>query len=75
MNKTSIAPGAKVAEFQSLLVESQAASYLGLRNPGSLRNMRCKGYGPKFVQMGRFIRYRIKDLDQWIEESLRDPAA
>lgn len=49
-----------------LLDTPAAAAYLGME-AGTLENWRYKGYGPKFVHLGRAVRYDIRDLDAWIE--------
>jgi predicted DNA-binding transcriptional regulator AlpA len=33
----------------------------------SLRNWRCQARGPSYVKMGRSVRYRLKDVLEWIE--------
>jgi hypothetical protein len=55
----------------SLLNESQAASFLGF-TPRALQAWRCRGGGPVFVRVSaRAIRYRRRDLTKWVEERLR----
>lgn len=44
----------------------QAADYLGLA-VSTLNKWRCHGSGPSFVKMGRSVRYRRKDLDQYMK--------
>lgn len=39
----------------------QAARYLGL-DYRSLQNMRQRGAGPRFVRVGRQVRYHIRDI-------------
>jgi excisionase family DNA binding protein len=43
----------------------QAAAYLGL-SPNTLNRWRYTGDGPRFVKLGRAVRYRIEDLDEWV---------
>jgi excisionase family DNA binding protein len=45
----------------------RAAQYLGLSLP-TLTRMRVDGDGPKYVKMGRAVRYRIADLDAWMAD-------
>lgn len=45
----------------------QAAGYLGLA-VSTLNKWRCHGGGPVFVKMGRAVRYRLSDLDQFIAD-------
>lgn len=44
-----------------LLDTRQAAELLGM-SVGGLENMRAKGIGPKYIRVGRAIRYRRSDL-------------
>ena len=44
----------------------QAACYLGLA-VSTLNKWRCYGDGPLFIKMGRSVRYRLKDLNDYIE--------
>jgi Helix-turn-helix domain len=43
---------------------SDAATYLGL-SLWWLKNARRKGTGPAYLRIGRTIRYRVTDLDEW----------
>lgn len=50
-----------------LLDEEEAAVYLGAK-PSTLRIMRCKGKGAKYIKTdGLGIKYDIRDLDAYIE--------
>jgi predicted DNA-binding transcriptional regulator AlpA len=57
------------------LRERQAARYIGLTERG-LRELRLKARGqavaqaPRHYKIGRLVRYRKCDLDQWIMERL-----
>lgn len=54
-----------------LIKEQEAASYLGY-TVRALQNWRVRGGGPKFVKVSaRSIRYRRRDLIDWIESHLR----
>ena len=46
--------------------EKDAAAYIGL-TPAYLRKARRLGKGPNYLRLGRTIRYRIRDLDAWLE--------
>ena len=48
------------------LNEYEVAALIGFAVP-SLRNWRCLGKGPPYVKMGRSVRYRLKDVLEWIE--------
>lgn len=49
-----------------LLTEIQAAELLNL-STRTLQAWRIKGGGPRFLKLGRAIRYRIADLNTWLE--------
>ena len=49
-----------------LLNTRQAAEFLNL-SPTSLVTLRCRGGGPEFVRLGRAVRYRMADLEAWVE--------
>jgi hypothetical protein len=48
-----------------LFIEKEAAQYL-TRSVSSLRRARKTGIGPKFVRIGRSIRYAKTELDNYI---------
>jgi len=52
------------------LTTDEAADYLGLQK-STLEAWRCRGGGPRFVKLGRAVRYRARDLDDWIESRTR----
>jgi excisionase family DNA binding protein len=45
---------------------ARAAAYLGV-TASTLRSWKTKGTGPKYYRAGRLIRYRVAQLDAWIE--------
>jgi excisionase family DNA binding protein len=55
----------------SLLDPKQAARILGL-SVRTLERHRIAGTGPRFARLGRLVRYRQNDLDQWVESNLRN---
>lgn len=48
------------------LTTPQAAAYLGVQ-PATLEQWRWSGRGPRFIKMGRACRYRLVDLDSYME--------
>lgn len=52
--------------IESLLNEQQVAEILGLAC-ATLRKWRCTGEGPKFRKIGRAIRYRVEDIQAFID--------
>lgn len=61
-------PTFQIAPGKSLLTAKQAAEYLHVREQ-TLNNWRQIGRGPRFVRMGRLIRYRLSELDKFVEEN------
>lgn len=57
-----------------LLTSDEAASVLGVP-VATLRTWRSRrrGYGPRAVQVGGSIRYRLPDLLAWIDDHTEDP--
>jgi len=51
--------------MQPLLTQRQCAEALAL-SERTLERFRVSGVDPKFVRMGKSIRYRLSDVDAWI---------
>jgi excisionase family DNA binding protein len=49
----------------TLLTQREAAEELRL-SERTLERLRVTGEGPKFIRMGRSIRYRFADIEAWI---------
>jgi len=59
---------ANVVDKDRLVNEIDAAKYLGVSHR-TLQNWRIRGGGPRYVKIGqRTVRYRVRELDAWIEE-------
>lgn len=57
--------------FDSLIDERVAAKFVGY-TIRALQNWRVRGGGPRFVKVSsRSVRYRRRDLVEWIESRLR----
>ena len=56
-----------------LLTAKQAARYLSISTKW-LANQRWQGTGPKFIKVGGAVRYRVSDLEQFLEEAVVQPA-
>lgn len=58
-----------------LLNDKQAAEYLTV-SAGTLSVWRSTGrYALPFVKVGRMVRYRLTDLDAWLDARARDNGA
>ena len=51
-----------------LVNDVKAAEALGL-SASWMRQQRIKGLGPKFVKLGRTVRYRVSDLAEYVDSS------
>jgi len=49
-----------------LLNETNAARYIGF-TAAALKVWRRTGRGPAFIRTGRAVRYRLSDLDAWLQ--------
>ena len=57
-----------------LLTESQVAEILR-QKPDTLRKQRKTGRGPKFIRLGRDIRYSVPDLEEFLNARVEGPDA
>ena len=48
-----------------LMPQSAVALRLGI-SERTLERKRCDGTGPKFVRVGRLVRYTARDLESWL---------
>ena len=49
----------------------QLAEYLG-NEVNTCEGWRLKGIGPRYIKVGRLVRYRIENVDLWIESQTRN---
>lgn len=56
-----------------LLDTAQAAHHLGY-SVSALETWRCEGKGPKYLKLHRRVRYRLSDLDAWLDAGTIEPA-
>jgi len=57
-----------------LLTPEAAGAFLGGDRPistATLADWRCKGIGPRALKVGRLIRYRMADLEAWLESRVQ----
>ena len=53
-----------------LLSEKELAAAVGAAT-ATLRNMRSRGEGPRFIKFGRLVRYRWSDVETYIAASTK----
>jgi predicted site-specific integrase-resolvase len=54
-----------------ILTEVQAAELLGNISPKTLQSWRVSGRGPVFIKVGRLVRYRLADLEMFLQQNRR----
>jgi excisionase family DNA binding protein len=60
-----------VRQTKELVDDTDAANILGV-SPGTLSVWRSTGrYGLPFVKVGRNVRYRVSDLNAWLDKRTR----
>jgi len=55
----------EMKDFDTPLSESEAARMIGMSVSG-LRKFRRNGSGPRFIRLGRIIRYLASDIQAWL---------
>ena len=62
---------APLPPFKLKLMDSvQLAEFL-TNKPNTIEGWRIKGMGPKYLKIGRLVRYRLADVEEWIESQTR----
>lgn len=61
------------ADLPEMITRRQLAEYLGMTEP-ALSMMVNRRQGPRFIRLGRSIRYRREDVLAWLDERVVDPA-
>jgi len=51
----------------NLMTINDLSDYLGIP-VNTLYQWRSKHYGPRGVRMGRYVRYRPKDVEAWLDD-------
>ena len=67
---------AKTAQYPpSPLVDPERAGvYLGGISKLTLADWRTKHFGPPFIKVGHSVRYRLVDLDAWLDSRVQKGA-
>lgn len=53
--------------IERLLTPRDVSAAIGVPEP-TLRDWRTDDIGPPFIRVGRAVRYRLRDLEQWLDE-------
>lgn len=60
--------------MERLLSTEEVAEVLG-RPPRTLRQWRYLGVGPTYLKVGAAVRYRPRDVEEWLRAQEREAAA
>ena len=66
---TDVQAGSMTPPAVVIYTTREAASYLGL-SVSTLNKWRCYGFGPKYLKLGRAVRYRREELDHYLNGRL-----
>ncbi|HMH93698.1 MAG TPA: helix-turn-helix domain-containing protein, partial [Streptosporangiaceae bacterium] len=67
-------PGAqKPPEKRPLASPEEVGDYLGGISPDTLKDWRHKHEGPKYIPVGKHVRYDLDDVDAWLDARRVDP--
>lgn len=60
-----------------LMTAPKLVAYLGGEEItlGTLQHWRSRGGGPPFIKVGHYVRYRLSDVDEWLNERKAGSAA
>lgn len=53
--------------MNKLMTITDLSDYLGIP-VNTLYQWRSKGYGPRGVRMGKYVRYRHQDVEAWLND-------
>jgi predicted DNA-binding transcriptional regulator AlpA len=56
----------KTSDSSRTLSNKEAARLLGF-NPNTLVKWRMSGFGPRFLKLGKHVRYRERELEHWLD--------
>lgn len=62
------------AKPETLATGAQVAELFGVPEK-TLTEWRCRGIGPKYLKIGRYVRYRWPDVDAWLSTRETDKGA
>ena len=60
-----------IASPPPLIDTDDLAKYLG-NEVNTCEGWRLKGIGPRYIKVGRLVRYRTEDVDLWLESQTRN---
>ncbi|WP_412074203.1 helix-turn-helix transcriptional regulator [Tritonibacter mobilis] len=69
LNITTPTPtNAPTLDYLDGFIDERTAADFLCQSVRTIQKWRVTGYGPKFYKSGRSVRYRRRDLSEWIEQ-------
>ncbi|MBA3459504.1 MAG: helix-turn-helix domain-containing protein [Deltaproteobacteria bacterium] len=65
------APGVELPARRDLVGELELASHLGVSR-STLQSWRYSGRGPRFIKIGRLVRYRNADVESFLAACVQE---
>lgn len=59
---------------KEFMTTKEVADTLGIKK-NTLALWRMKGFGPKYYKLGRSVRYKKADVEDWIDENISQSTA
>ena len=63
--------GLHMTEEDKLLTTKEVAEYLGIAE-NTICQYRMTGIGPRYIKLGRMVRYRLNDVIEWIDKKMKE---
>lgn len=60
--------------MQRLLSRKELSELLGIPEP-SIATWASEGKGPRYSRVGRHVRYRVADVERWLDEQAQEKGA
>lgn len=54
-----------------ILLDTSEVADLLTNKSNTIEGWRIKGIGPRYIKIGRLVRYRIEDVNAWLESQER----
>lgn len=54
-----------------ILLDTKEAAAIMFLSKNYLEKLRCNGKGPKFIRVGKYVRYSPLDLEEWVNNLRR----
>lgn len=67
-------PDVELTEVDHLIDETALATRLAVSR-STLQSWRYSGRGPRFIKLGRMVRYRVTDVEAYLSANTRGSAA